>query len=131
GFWHGAGLTFVVWGALHGFYLVVNHLWRAVRAHSGGGSALSTPLERRLGQAITFVAVVVAWVFFRSEDVGSAVQMLLAMAGSNGAGGLESVDGAAALLVSTALLAIAWFAPHTPPPTPHPPPPPPHAPTPP
>ena len=39
--------------------------------------------------------------------------MLLAMAGSNGAGGLESVDGAAALLVSTALLAIAWFAPNT------------------
>jgi len=113
GFWHGAGWTFVVWGALHGFYLVVNHLWRVLRGHSGGGSALSTPLERRLGQAITFVAVVVAWVFFRSEDVGSAVQMLLAMAGSNGAGGLESVDGAAALLVSTALLAIAWFAPNT------------------
>jgi len=113
GFWHGAGWTFVIWGSLHGFYLVVNQLWRALRRHSGGGSELSTALGRRLGQAITFVAVVIAWVFFRSEDVGSAVQMLLAMAGSNGAARPESVDSAAALVVSTALLAIAWFAPNT------------------
>ena len=28
GLWHGAGLTFVMWGALHGFYLIVNHAWR-------------------------------------------------------------------------------------------------------
>jgi alginate O-acetyltransferase complex protein AlgI len=113
GFWHGAGWTFVIWGSLHGFYLVVNHLWRALRRHSGGGSELSTAFGRRLGQAITFVAVIIAWVFFRSEDVRSAVQMLLAMAGSNGAARLESVDGAAALVVSVALLAIAWFAPNT------------------
>jgi alginate O-acetyltransferase complex protein AlgI len=113
GFWHGAGWTFVIWGSLHGFYLVVNHLWRALRGPSGGGSALSTTLERRLGQAITFVAVVIAWVFFRSDGVGSAVQMLLAMAGSNGAARPESVDSAGALVVSTSLLAIAWFAPNT------------------
>jgi alginate O-acetyltransferase complex protein AlgI len=113
GFWHGAGWTFVIWGSLHGFYLVVNHLWRALRGESGGSSASSSPLERRLGQAITFLAVVVAWVFFRSESVGSAVQMLRAMAGSNGAAGPASVDSADALLVSSALLAIAWFAPNT------------------
>jgi len=113
GFWHGAGWTFVIWGSLHGFYLVVNHLWRALRGHSGGGSTSSSPFERRAGQAITFVAVVVAWVFFRSENVGSAVQMLRAMAGSNGAAGPEPVDSVAALVVSTALLAIAWFAPNT------------------
>ena len=113
GFWHGAGWTFVIWGALHGFYLVVNHLWRALRRRSEGGSESWTTLGRRLGQAITFVAVVIAWVFFRSEDVGSAVQMLLAMAGSNGAARPESVESAAALGVSTALLAIAWFAPNT------------------
>src|SRR5438132_8760934 len=106
GFWHGAGWTFVVWGSLHGCYLVVNHLWRGVRGHSAGGVASSSPLGRRLGQAITFVAVVVAWVFFRSENVGSAVQMLLAMAGNNGAVRPESVDSATALVVSTVLLAI-------------------------
>ena len=31
GLWHGAGWTFVIWGALHGLYLVVNHAWRALR----------------------------------------------------------------------------------------------------
>src|SRR5215467_3833113 len=113
GFWHGAGWTFVIWGALHGFYLVVNHLWRALRGRSGDASQASTTLGRLLGQAITFVAVVIAWVFFRSEDVGSAAQMLLAMAGTNGVGRLESVDNGAALAVSTVLLAIAWFAPNT------------------
>jgi alginate O-acetyltransferase complex protein AlgI len=113
GFWHGAGWTFVIWGALHGFYLVVNHLWRALRRHSLAGFESSTTLGRRVGQAITFVAVVIAWVFFRSEDVGSAVQMLLAMAGNNGVARPESVDSAAALVVATALLGIAWFAPNT------------------
>ena len=127
GLWHGAGWTFVVWGALHGLYLVVNHLWRGLRRHFGGSLDISTELGRRLGQAVTFVAVVVAWVFFRSEDVGTAVRMLLAMVGNNGLElpasfadhwpGLPvargPVDAAAALLVSAALLAIAWFAPNT------------------
>jgi len=31
GLWHGAGWTFIAWGALHGSYLVVNHLWRSGR----------------------------------------------------------------------------------------------------
>src|SRR5437667_377 len=127
GLWHGAGWTFVVWGALHGFYLVVNHLWRALRQHFGGGPETSMGLGRRMGQLITFVAVVVAWVVFRSEDIGTAVRMLLAMIGNNGLElpasladhwpGLpvarRPVDTAAALLVSAALLAIAWFAPNT------------------
>jgi D-alanyl-lipoteichoic acid acyltransferase DltB (MBOAT superfamily) len=127
GFWHGAGWTFVVWGALHGLYLVVNHVWRALRRRLGRGAETSTGLERRLGQAITFVAVVVAWVFFRSEDLGTAVRVLLAMLGGNGldlppslAGlwpGLPvasgPVDSVAALGVSAVLLAIAWFAPNT------------------
>src|SRR3989442_1526060 len=117
----------VVWGALHGFYLVVNHLWRALRQHFGGGPETSMGLGRRMGQLITFVAVVVAWVVFRSEDIGTAVRMLLAMIGNNGLElpasladhwpGLPvargQVDTAAALLVSAALLAIAWFAPNT------------------
>jgi len=127
GFWHGAGWTFVVWGALHGVYLVINHLWRVLHRPVASDSASSAKLGRRLSQAITFLAVVVAWVFFRSADLGSALRMLTAMAGSNGvemppllgdhwsslplASG--PVDGAAALLVSLTLLGIAWFAPNT------------------
>jgi alginate O-acetyltransferase complex protein AlgI len=127
GLWHGAGWTFVVWGALHGFYLVVNHLWRVLRQHFGGGPETPMGLGRRLGQLITFVAVVIAWVFFRSEDIGTAARMLLAMVGNNGLelpapfanhwpglpGARGPVDAATTLLVSAALLAIAWLAPNT------------------
>jgi alginate O-acetyltransferase complex protein AlgI len=127
GLWHGAGWTFVVWGALHGFYLIVNHLWRALRQHFGGVPGISTGPARRLGQLITFVAVVIAWVFFRSKDVSTAVRILLAMIGHNGLQlpasfanhwpGLPvargPVDAATALLISAALLAIAWLAPNT------------------
>jgi D-alanyl-lipoteichoic acid acyltransferase DltB (MBOAT superfamily) len=31
GIWHGASWTFIIWGALHGFYLIVNHAWRKIR----------------------------------------------------------------------------------------------------
>lgn len=127
GFWHGAGWTFVIWGALHGVYLVINHAWRALHRQISGGVEESTELRRRLSQAITFVAIAVAWVFFRSADVGSALRMLAAMAGRNGiavppslAGQWSSLpaatgpaDGAVTLLVSVGLLAIAWLAPNT------------------
>ena len=83
GLWHGAGWTFVVWGGLHGFYLMVNHGWRALLQRlalpvAGGSSA------RLASGAITFVAVVVAWVFFRAADVRSALHVLKGMAGWNG-----------------------------------------------
>lgn len=81
GLWHGAGWTFVVWGALHGFYLMVNHAWRWLVGRLGlrGGRAW-----RVLGWALTFVAVVVAWVFFRANSFDAALSMLGAMAGANG-----------------------------------------------
>jgi len=127
GFWHGAGWTFVIWGGLHGVYLVINHQWRALRRQVSGPVETSTELGRRLSQAITFLAVVIAWVFFRSADVPSALRMLAAMVGRNGlavppslAGHWSSlplatgpVDAAVAVLVSLALLAIAWLAPNT------------------
>jgi D-alanyl-lipoteichoic acid acyltransferase DltB (MBOAT superfamily) len=74
GLWHGAGWTFVIWGGLHGFYLVVNHLWRKT-------SWRMPPIG---GWAVTFLAVVVAWVFFRAETMGDAIVMLKGMIGMNG-----------------------------------------------
>lgn len=82
GLWHGAGWTFVVWGGLHGSYLVINHLWRdgKTRLGWGDGGALG-----RLGAgALTFLAVVVAWVFFRADSFHAAAAMLSGMSGGNG-----------------------------------------------
>jgi alginate O-acetyltransferase complex protein AlgI len=75
GLWHGAGWTFIIWGGLHGLYLVINHLWRAA------GLRIGSDL---LSGAITFVAVVAAWVFFRAASVDAALNILSGMAGLHG-----------------------------------------------
>lgn len=74
GLWHGAAWTFVFWGLLHGIYLVVNHAWRLTGLR----------LPRPLGWLVTFLAVVVGWVFFRAEGFDAALTMLSAMAGEHG-----------------------------------------------
>jgi len=84
GLWHGAGWTFVLWGALHGGYLVVNHGWQALRERFGHDLNASTHSGRACACAVTFVAVVAAWVVFRAPDITAAAAMLKAMAGVNG-----------------------------------------------
>jgi alginate O-acetyltransferase complex protein AlgI len=74
GLWHGAGWNFVLWGFLHGIYLIVNHGWQA----------LNLKTSRLLGMFLTFIVVVVAWVPFRSADYATSAEMLKAMAGLNG-----------------------------------------------
>jgi D-alanyl-lipoteichoic acid acyltransferase DltB (MBOAT superfamily) len=84
GLWHGAGWTFVLWGALHGFYLAINHGWHALRARLGHDLRRSTGWGRACASLVTFVAVVIGWVLFRAADLPAAVAMLKAMAGLNG-----------------------------------------------
>jgi D-alanyl-lipoteichoic acid acyltransferase DltB (MBOAT superfamily) len=83
GLWHGASWLFVVWGALHGVYLIIAHLW------SAAGMKLEKLVGRRAapfaGWALTLLAVIIAWVFFRSTTIGGAGAVLLGMAGVNGA----------------------------------------------
>lgn len=85
GLWHGAGWTFILWGGLHGVYLVINHGWHALRRTLGQnpGVALSRPAHA-LSVLLTFLAVVAAWVVFRAENLHAAMNMLGAMAGLNG-----------------------------------------------
>jgi len=88
GLWHGANWTFVVWGALHGFYLIINHAWINLRrqwfearAPTGRGRRF---LGLLVGRSITFTAVVVGWTVFRSESIRDAMTLLKGMAGLNG-----------------------------------------------
>lgn len=84
GLWHGAGWTFIAWGALHGIYLVVNHVWRALRVKLGQDLARTSTAGVWAARACTFTAVVVAWVFFRSSNFFDAISILRGMAGLNG-----------------------------------------------
>jgi len=119
GLWHGAGWTFVVWGALHGVYLGVNHAWRALRERLGLPARWTDAFHALPARALTFLAVVVAWVFFRAETMATALGMLRGMAGLNGlfsgTGGAAPAfsDTSLAFAVIGLLLAIAWLAPST------------------
>src|SRR5690606_19566036 len=62
GIWHGANWTFLLWGVLHGVYLLINHQWRVTR---WGKLTSASPFGRGLAHSITLLAVVVAWVPFR------------------------------------------------------------------
>jgi alginate O-acetyltransferase complex protein AlgI len=108
GLWHGAAWTFVIWGALHGIYLCINHAW----SHFG---PRAPPRFARLadiaGLILTFLAVVIAWVFFRAPDMATALSVLSKMADpSNIAFG--RVEMLYALFVAI-YAALAWFAPNT------------------
>lgn len=78
GLWHGANWTFVVWGGLHGFYLVFSTLTRGVR----NGVARKTGLNRApalhnvLNRVATFSLVCFAWMFFRAASVSDISYIL-------------------------------------------------------
>ena len=115
GLWHGAAWTFVVWGALHGIYLVVNHAFRAACQRHWLPNVLPGHLGHFAGRLLTFLAVVVAWVFFRADNWGGAWRMIEAMFSLGG------IDFTHSLVASpttawawiAALFAITWFAPST------------------
>jgi alginate O-acetyltransferase complex protein AlgI len=73
GLWHGASWNFVLWGGLHGGWLALE---RAL-----GKRPLYRALPRPARVALTFLVVLVGWVFFRAPDLPSAARYLAAMAG--------------------------------------------------
>ena len=66
GLWHGAGWTFVVWGGMHGLLLMINHTWRKT----------GIVFPKIFNWSLTFLCVVICWVFFRAENVSEAMLVL-------------------------------------------------------
>lgn len=84
GLWHGAGWNFILWGLLHGTYLAVYRMyesWKNARPAWGESRTIAG-----MSRAATLMAVAVAWVVFRSEDLSRAWQVLSAMFYRFGAG---------------------------------------------
>lgn len=111
GLWHGASWTFVLWGAFHGACLTLAHLWQSHRhTRSDPHDRCIGPLQRLTGWALTFFAVCMAWVLFRSPDLATAGRMY---AGLFGAGGFDPrpfsgvyIDFAQARFYQTLLLGL-------------------------
>ena len=68
GVWHGAGWQFIAWGVLHGVYVIINQGWRLLRPRWFGDAQRYERFARAPGRAITFFAVMLASVFFRSDS---------------------------------------------------------------
>ncbi len=85
GLWHGAGWTFVFWGALHGIFLATNHAWQHLR-HTFLGVDLekNSWFGKTFSQLLTFLLVVMSWVVFRSESFESATSIWESMIGFHG-----------------------------------------------
>jgi alginate O-acetyltransferase complex protein AlgI len=140
GLWHGAGWTYILWGALHGLFLIVNHSWIATKKRFGMDSLAPRWQHVALARSVTFAAVVAGWVVFRAPNLQSAGTMFQSMLGMNGVAlplkwltGPENLLGVMTLLQTSgvmfsdlrvvhgrdevihlaALLAIVWFAPNT------------------
>lgn len=76
GLWHGAAWTFVIWGGLHGTFLSFEHWRHSVRERRRLPDPPDTPWRRAGRRFVTFQLVCLAWVFFRSESLDKAFELL-------------------------------------------------------
>jgi len=83
GFWHGAAWTYLVWGLLHGTYLIINHAWQKVMTmvfHDQYLSIRNHWIYSTIALTITFLTCTIAWVFFRAPSLESAHHLIVSMA---------------------------------------------------
>jgi D-alanyl-lipoteichoic acid acyltransferase DltB (MBOAT superfamily) len=120
GVWHGAGLTFLIFGLLHAFYLIVNHAWRTF-APAPMRQDPKSPLAYAaivIAQVlITYIAALVAQIYFRATSMDNAAQLLAGMVGLHKgmlAGWEDGFGSMAQITLRIAILfGIAWFLPNT------------------
>ena len=69
GLWHGAGWTFIIWGALHGIALAIHRFWQS----------LGFKMNKILAWFITFNFINITWIFFRAKEWDDAIKVLSSM----------------------------------------------------
>jgi alginate O-acetyltransferase complex protein AlgI len=102
GIWHGAGLQYLIFGLLHGIYLVINHAWRIF---SPKDNWLYRKQASPISVLITFLSVVVSLIFFRAHSTHQALYVLKSMAGLHH----HAADGGIALRMPLLELALVYF----------------------
>ncbi|MBW2390858.1 MAG: MBOAT family protein [Deltaproteobacteria bacterium] len=123
GLWHGANWTFLIWGGLHGCYLMLNHAWRGFFARTGRQAPEGWPWQIA-SRVLTLLAVMLAWVFFRADSLTSALHMIGVMAGAVSPSIADPANGGAVALalplfelsqisILLGLLGVVSFAPNS------------------
>jgi alginate O-acetyltransferase complex protein AlgI len=111
GLWHGASWTFVVWGGLHGLYLCIERLIRNTKKASDTLVESANTLSNFGLALLTFILINITWVFFRAQDFGKAMLMILSMFGviPNAPKFVSTLDVYKIALVTVGLLTCHWF----------------------
>ena len=79
GLWHGAGWQFILFGLIHGFYIVIYNLWVKIKIFFFNNNYKSNFITDLIGQLITFISVIFSFVFFRSASLESAITYVNSM----------------------------------------------------
>lgn len=111
GIWHGAGWTFIVWGAFHGVLLLMNHAWRDHLWPRVSSFCTSRVFDLACG-LLTFLCVLVGWVIFQASDLHDAFIILKGMAGLNPHMARRIHGGGSELWIAAGLL-MCWLTPNT------------------
>ncbi len=113
GLWHGAGWTFIVWGAWHGLWLIVERIQRG--AGPRGQTEPAGFLMLHVSRLSTFASVTLGWVIFRATSLSEAWRMLMVLlwprATEGGSTLLSAVIYTRGHLVIMALCALLVFQP--------------------
>lgn len=103
GLWHGANYTFLIWGGIFAIFYLLEGFWKKLF----GKKENRNVLFKGFGIAITFAIVTIAWIFFRSPDLSTAIDMLeLMLSGTSGEISLPNIGFYLTLL---AMFVIADF----------------------
>jgi alginate O-acetyltransferase complex protein AlgI len=113
GIWHGAGYTFIVWGVLHGLYLVINHAWRILRPRIWHDKARYERMMMLPAWAITLVSVTVSMLIFRADSLHTASNLLQGVLGLHGIGFRGGPGPKFVALTLAAPAFIAFICPNT------------------
>ena len=108
GLWHGASWRFVVWGGVHGTYLIVERLLRNVVSPNVNWQNL---LPRLVGTTLTFIAVSLTWVFFAAPPWESCEIVFRSLVGhtTDPLSVMRSVELVLVLIIVFAMLTGHWL----------------------
>jgi D-alanyl-lipoteichoic acid acyltransferase DltB (MBOAT superfamily) len=114
GVWHGAGMQFLIFGALHGFYISINHAWRTFAPKRETATGSSTELIGKVScWALVYLCVLIAQLFFRANSVGDAFSLLHDMLGLYTGPTFSELPARREVALFFAAVLIALFAPNT------------------
>jgi alginate O-acetyltransferase complex protein AlgI len=116
GFWHGADWKFIIWGLLHGFYLVMGQMWpqrRTSRVVAMAEKSVTSGIQvYRINQLLTFGLVTLTWVFFRAASTSDAVLILGKIFSLNEYLPVQTAIGVPEIVFCTLLIGLLTQEPH-------------------